>query len=581
MKKIINSILILFSVLSVKAEKKPNVIIVLSDDQGYGDFSCHGNPILKTPALDRLHDESIRFGNFHVAPLSTPTRGQLMTGLDAMNNKASTVLSGCCMMRRDLVTMPQIFSQNGYKTGIFGKWHLGDNYPDRPMDRGFDKSLWIKGWGLLSEIEFDNDYYKTRYIDSLTIKLSDKYCTDLWFDKAIEWMDEMNNKGETFFAYISLNAPHGPFHAPREDYLSYCSNLDQKTASFFGMIQNIDKNMDRLDKWLESKSLKNNTIVIFMNDNGTAGGADVYNANMRGEKGSIYDGGHRAACFIRWPGGNLGEPRTIQYASHIQDLLPTCIDLLDLDASSVDYEFDGISLMPAINDTNVDFERMFVVQQGSHVTPSKYNGSVVYNQWRLVGQNELYDISVDPGQQTNVAQANLTVRDKMRAFYENWWSKIYDPQAKQIPLVVGSQYENPVILTSADWVGSGPNTQWGVAVANDDVNGYWVIDAKADGKYRIELSRWPFHINRSLVVSGPSVSIGGTSIRNGKGLPIDAGYISINNTNPVKSTATTNATKITFETNLSAGVNTLKAYFADAGGQYICGAYYVRIEKIP
>jgi len=193
-----NAILLLLSVIAYSAiaaagnppSKRPNVIIVLSDDQGYGDFSCNGNPILQTPAFDKLYHESIRFSNFHVSPLCTPSRGELMSGLDAMHNLASTVLFGRGILRRDIVTMPEVFKQNGYHTGIFGKWHLGDSYPDRPMDRGFEKCEWFKGWGLLSEAEYDNDYYKTRYLDSLKPVNSDKYCTNLWFDEAMKWMAE-------------------------------------------------------------------------------------------------------------------------------------------------------------------------------------------------------------------------------------------------------------------------------------------------------------------------------------------------------------------------------------------------------
>ena len=125
--------------------QRPNVIVILTDDQGYGDFSCNGNPILQTPELDKFFAESLRFSDFHVSPYCTPTRGQLLSGLDALHNKAATVGTGRDMMRRDIITMPEVFRQNGYKTGIFGKWHLGDNYPDRPMDRGFDKSVWFKG----------------------------------------------------------------------------------------------------------------------------------------------------------------------------------------------------------------------------------------------------------------------------------------------------------------------------------------------------------------------------------------------------------------------------------------------------
>lgn len=581
MNKIINSSLLLLTALALKAEEKPNVIIILSDDQGYGDFSCTGNPIIKTPNLDKLYAESVRFDNFHVAPLSTPTRGQLMTGLDAMHNGASTVLSGSCIMRRDIITMPEVFKENGYRTGIFGKWHLGDNYPDRPMDRGFEKALWIKGWGLLSEAEFDNDYYKTRYQDSLTWVQSDKYCTDLWFDTAMRWMEEKQDKGENFFTYIALNAPHGPFQAPKEDYLSYCHNVDIKTAMFFGMIQNIDKNMARLDAWLEVRGLKENTMVVYMNDNGTAGGLDVYNANMREGKGSIYDGGHRAVCFVRWPGGNIGEPRTIDYISNVQDLLPTFIDLFDFNLNS-SHQFDGVSLKPILKGQDMDSERMIVIQQGNHVNPSKYNSSVAYGKWRLVRSNELYNLENDPGQQTNIADQYPEILNKMKAYYDTWWTTVDTPPVnQQIPLFIGTTQENPVTLTSADWVGNGPNSQWTIANGQDDPNGYWVIDAKAGGKYSIELSRWPFHINRMLTETGPPFSAGGTSIREGTALNIKYGYVKINNNEPVKVQATANAKKIVFEVNIPAGINTLKTYFTDADDKYICGAYYTRIEKIP
>lgn len=581
MNKTVNTSLLFLSALALNAQERPNVIIVLSDDQGYGDFECHGNPILKTPNLNKLHDESVRFDNFHVAPLSTPTRGQLITGLDAMHNGASTVLSGQCMMRRDIITMPEVFKQNGYSTGIFGKWHLGDNYPDRPMDRGFDKALWIKGWGLLSEVEFDNDYYKTRYIDSLTWKYSEKYCSDLWFDTAMEWMEKKQDNDETFFTYIALNAPHGPFQAPKEDYLSYCHNLDIKTAMFFGMIQNIDKNMARLDSWLESRGLKDNTMVIFMNDNGTSGGLDVFNANMREGKGSIYDGGHRAACFVRWPNGNLGEARSVDYVSNIQDLLPTFIDLFEF-APDSKYQFDGISLKPVLKGQETDNERMLVIQQGSHTNPNKYNSAVAYGKWRLVKNNELYNLTNDPGQANNIAGEHPDILAKMQNYYENWWATVDTPERKeQIPLFVGATQENPVILTSADWVGNGPNSQWTIANAQDDPDGYWLIDAQVGGNYRIEISRWPFHIDKMLTDVGVPFSVGGTSIREGKALAIKNGYVKLNNGAPVKMQAAANAKKITFEINIPAGINTLKTYFTDANDKHLVSAYYTKVEKLP
>jgi len=559
--------------------ERPNIIIVLSDDQGYGDFSCHGNPVLKTPALDKLHDESIRFDNFHVAPLCTPTRGQLMTGLDAMRNGAATVITGRNILRRDVPTMPEVFSENGYATGLFGKWHLGNSYPDRPMDRGFQKCVWHKGWGLRSEIEYDNDYYETRYLDSLEIKQSGEYCTNLWFNKAMKWMDEMASKKQPFFTYIALNAPHGPFHAPAQDYNFYKEKVDNSsTASFFGMIRNIDRNMERLDSWMESSGLKENTLIVYMTDNGTARGADIYNAGMRDKKGSNYDGGHRAACFVRWPVGGLITPGTIPYATQIQDLLPTFIDLFGFE-EPFRYRFDGVSLAPVLKGEKAMNDRMFVVQYGGHVKPEKYFSCVVWDSWRLVGENELYDLSEDPAQENNIAEDFPEVVNKMRAFYENWWANV-EPEI--IPVIIGSEKENPVFLNSDNWVDGAVNTQWKVAQAGGNPQGGTsYIQVAKDGKYKIELSRWPFHLQRNLVLPGPSTAVGGTLLRTGKAVPVEYGCFSINGSEPfVVEKNSPNAVKISYETYLKSGDITFRGWFKDKNKKNLCGAYYIKMEKL-
>ena len=254
-------------------QARPNVIVILTDDQGYGDLSAHGNPILKTPNLDKLHNESVRFGDFHVASVCTPTRGELMTGLYSLRNKAGMVPAGRNLMRRDVSTMPEAFAANGYTTGLFGKWHLGDTYPHRPFDRGFQRAVWHKGWGLASEIEYDNDYYYTRYLDQTEERYSDRFCTNLWFDQAMEWMGEQAGMGQPFFAYIALNTPHYPFHALGKDFAPYGDKVDDPLlAHFFGLIQNIDENFARLDTWLAETGIRDNTLIVFMNDNGTAKG---------------------------------------------------------------------------------------------------------------------------------------------------------------------------------------------------------------------------------------------------------------------------------------------------------------------
>ncbi len=561
--------------------RRPNVIIILSDDQGYGDFSCHGNLVLKTPSLDRLHDESVRFSNFHVSPLCTPTRGQLLTGLDAFHNGAATVLTGRNLLRRDIPTMPEIFADNGYATGIFGKWHLGDNYPDRPMDRGFQKCVWHKGWGLLSEMEYDNDYYETRYLDSLETKLSGEYCTNLWFNEAMSWMDAMSARQKPFFTYLALNAPHGPFFSPVQDYSVYRDQVrDSTTALFLGMIRNLDRNVRRLDDWLDRKGLKENTIVVFMNDNGGTGGVELYNAGMRGKKGSNYEGGHRAACFVRWPDGRLGVPRTVSDACQVQDLLPTFIDLCDLKIAE-HHAFDGQSLAPVLKAGKRLEDRMFVVQYGGHVRPEKYFSCVVWDSWRLVGKDELYNIREDPGQTKNVGTMNPEVLTKMQAFYEQWWKGVEGGINRFLPHIIDVEKQTPVFLNSSNWTEHGVNAQWRIARADGPPRG-GVIHAKVihPGKYRITLSRWPFHLDRRLTQTGPAYTVGGARLNRGKAVPIEYGCLSINQEGPlVNKKGSPDSTGISFDVDLPAGQFTLQAWFQDKNHTDLCGAYYIRIEE--
>ncbi|HWS00634.1 MAG TPA: arylsulfatase [Prolixibacteraceae bacterium] len=560
-------------------ETRPNVIVVLSDDQGYADFSCHGNPVLKTPFLDKLYGESVRFGNFHVAPVCTPTRGQLMTGLDAMHNKACMVPSGRNIMRRDIQTMPEIFRENGYQTGIFGKWHLGDHYPDRPMDRGFQKCIWFKGWGLASEIEYDNDYYAVRYLDSLKISYSGKYCTDFWFSESIKWMDKMVDNKKPFFTYLALNTPHGPLDAPAEDREFYMkSGLERNMASFYGMIRNIDRNMAQLDQWLEMKKIKDNTLIVFMNDNGGTAGVKTYNAGMKGMKGTNDEGGHRAACFIRYPEGNFGKPRTVDYASEIQDLLPTFVDLFGLKTKS---KFDGKSLKPMLTQENKKFgDRMFVVQYGGRIKPQKYYSCVVWDSWRLVENKGLFDLSTDPGQQVNLAEKFPEVLAKMRAFYENWWEGVEPEMENLIPLWIGSAKENPIMLTSNNWMGVDVDNRNVVANASGTPRGGEMkIEVLEAGSYLVELSRWPFHMDRRLTIAGPEKTFAETRLEPGKALPIAFGCFSLNNAEPMIAKSTSEATKISFEVKLAKGKNTIQSWFRDNNGNDLKGAYYVRLTK--
>ena len=557
------------------------MIVILTDDQGYGDLSAHGNPILKTPSLDMLHDQSVRLTDFHVASVCTPTRGELMTGLYALRNKAGMVPAGRNLMRREVRTMPEIFASNGYATGLFGKWHLGDTYPHRPVDRGFQRTVWHKGWGLASEIEYDNDLRYTRYLDQEEIRYSDSFCANLWFDEAIKWMGQQADANQPFFAYISLNTPHYPFHPTPRDFALYRDAVeDPELAGFLALIHNIDENFLRLDLWLAASGLRDNTLLVFMNDNGTAKGETVFNAGMRGKKGSPYEGGHRAICFIRWPDGNLGEPRSIDYAAQVTDILPTLADLLGFENADPS-GFDGASLKPVLTaEDGTGPDRKIIVQYGGRIRPAKYaESSVIWNKWRLVGANELYEIGSDPGQTTNVADRNPEIVAAMRAHYEEYWASIAPSVEEVEPLIARADPDTFTDLTSNSWIEVDCDNRTRTAEAcGPPRGGKWQIEVEADGEYSIALSRWPFHLKRGLTLLGPPTTIGGAPISVGVALPIESAQLSVNGARPVTMQADADATSVSFKTQLKSGRNTLQGWFRDGSGKDLAGAYYGRIR---
>ena len=319
----------------------PNVIIVMTDDQGYGDLSANGNPVLKTPNLDQLASQSVRLTDFHVAPMCTPTRGQLMSGRDALDNGAMNVGSGRTMLRKTIPTMANFFAGAGYRTALFGKWHLGDNYPYRPQDRGFEETLTFPSSHMSSAPDYwNNDYFDDFYRHNGQLQQYPGYSTDVFFAEAMEWMRQRGALGQRFFAYLALNAPHAPLFVPQQ-YRDPYAGLPHDQASFFGMIANIDENMGKLEQTLVDAGLRDNTIVIFLTDNGTRWGDVIFNAGMRDRKQSLYEGGHRVPFFIRWPAGRLRDPADIGELTQVQDVLPTLIELAGL-PNPAGTAFDGI-----------------------------------------------------------------------------------------------------------------------------------------------------------------------------------------------------------------------------------------------
>ncbi|HET6573149.1 MAG TPA: arylsulfatase [Fimbriiglobus sp.] len=566
------------------AADRPNVLIVLTDDQGLGDFSYTGNPVVKTPNLDRFARESVRLTDFHVCPMCTPSRGQLMTGVDALRNGATSVTAGRSMLRVGLPTMPEIFAKAGYKTGLFGKWHLGDNYPHRPTDRGFQEAVYFLGWGMLqSAPEFDNPLIDGRYFHNGEPKHFKGHCTDLWFDSAIAWMKERKQKGEPFLCYLPTNAAHGP-HVELDEYVKPYQGK-KGPAKFFGMIAHVDKRFGDVERFLTDSGLRDNTIVIFMTDNGGTAGVNLYNAGLRGRKTSYYDGGHRVPCWVRWPVGELGKPRDIDTPTQNQDLLPTLLDLCSVEKPA-NAKFDGTSIAALLRGTEKLPDRMFVVQY-SRDKVAKWDSCVVWGKWRLVAGKELYDIAADRAQKNDLAAAHPDVVAKMRDHYEKWWAGIAPTVNDYVPCAYFGSAKDPVSeLTSSDWEGIYADNTGHVRNAIGGPTGsHWNVFVETPGTYEITLRRWPRETKAALGArhdaSPKLAAIGGKAYAPpSKAFPtIAEGVVKVAGREASAKTAPT-AQEVAVRVALPAGKTTLKGWFRDAEGKDLCGAFYAYVRKV-
>ncbi len=423
------------------AGRRPNIIFILTDDQGYGDMSCHGNPLLKTPNIDRLHDQGVSFENFHVSPTCAPTRSALMTGRHEFRNGVTHTIFERERLTLKATTVAQVLKRAGYTTGIFGKWHLGDEAEYQPDRRGFDE-VFIHGAGGIGQTypgscgdAPGNAYFNPAILHNGKFEKTQGYCTDVFFLQATKWIDSVKNR-QPFFAYITPNAPHAPLEVRPEDLARYAGKVPTNTARFFGMIANIDDNVGRLLERLQSLGLAQNTLVIFMNDNGGTAGVNLFNAGMRGSKGSPWLGGTRAASLWYWP-GTLKPTRVDKLAAHI-DVFPTLAELAGVDLNTdLRPQVEGRSLVPLLQEPNAPWpDRLLVTHVGRWETGqaarAKYrNCSIRDTRWQMVctsksGEREwqLFDVLADPGEKTDVAAAHPEVVKRLEAAYDQWWDSI-------------------------------------------------------------------------------------------------------------------------------------------------------------
>jgi arylsulfatase B len=572
---------------SVQAADKPNVVIVITDDQGYGDLSCHGNPILKTPQIDKLFADSVRLKDYHVAPTCSPTRCAFLTGHWTNRTGVWHTIMGRSMLRENEVTMGQVFKDNGYATGMFGKWHLGDNYPYRPEDRGFTEVMRHGGGGVGQTPDYwDNAYFDGSYWHNGTPEPVKGFCTDVFFDYATKFIKAQKDAGKPFLAYIATNAPHGPMHSPEEFSQPY-KDQNVNLANFYGMIANIDDNVGKLREFLDSEQLTENTIFIFTTDNGTSSGDKVFNSGMRGKKGSEYDGGHRVPLMMHWPAGKMTGGRDVQPITAYVDVLPTLIDLCDINPPS-GVEFDGTSIASLLSgNIPADWPDRILVTDSQRVKdPIKWRKSAVMTtQWRLNNGKELYDIKADPGQESDVAEKHPEVVKRLTDFYDQWWAELEPTFSDSTAIYLGHPGENPARLTSHDWITTG-STPWNQshirkALTGKGNTGFWNVKVVESGTYEVRLRRWPEEADLAInapLAPGASVP-GANAFRTTPGKSINPTKVSVkigdvSATSPVPA----GAKEVKFTLQLKAGKTQMSALFESADGESH-GAYYAYVTR--
>lgn len=511
---------------------QPNVILIMTDDQGFGDLGFTGNPVIKTPHIDKMARNSARLTNFYVSPVCAPTRASLMTGRYNYRTRCIDTYIGRAMMDTAEVTLAELLKQGGYATGIFGKWHMGDNHPMRPMDQGFEESLVHRGGGIGQPS--DPPGGEGKYTDPVLFHNGRQtqakgYCTDVYFDSAIAWLTQCGQQGRPFFAYIPTNAPHGPFHdVPEAQLAAYQKeNLDNDQfpqaqghklpakhnadirARIFAMITNVDDNVGKLFRSLEKQKLLDNTLVIFMVDNGPNGRR--YVAGMKGWKSHVHEGGIHSPFFAHWPKRLKPGCTSDRIAAHI-DILPTVLDVCGLDKPA-DLKLDGRSLLPLLTGKSDNWsDRMIVIQAHRGDRPQLYhNFAARTQQWKLLHASgfgkegftgdpafELYDMAADPMEMHNLAAAQPAVVEKLRKQYEDWFADVsttrpdnYAPPA----IHIGTPHENPVVLTRQDWrhIKGRP---WAA-----DSNGFWKLHAATEGRYDVRLRFRPLKADAAVTLA--------------------------------------------------------------------------------
>ena len=425
---------------------RPNIILIITDDQGYGPIGAHGHPWIKTPNLDKLYSESTRFERFLVSPTCSPTRAAIMSGRHPLKNGVTHTILERERMALGTFTVAQALQSVNYQTGIFGKWHLGDEELYQPENRGFSE-VFIHGAGGIGQVYACScaDAPGNKYFDPV-IRYNGEfvktkgYCTDIFFKAALGWIKKVKNESDPFFAYITTNAPHGPFIAPPSNTKKFKDMGFKGTqAGFYGMIENIDENIGLLLEKISEWDLDKETLIIFMSDNGMTGGGSgrpgkevakgypFFNAGQKGLKGGVDEGGVRVPFFVRWKNKVNSGKDVKKLAAHI-DIFPTFADLAGLKLNEkLSNQIEGRSLLKLIENPDATWQDRFLFTQrarwktGTEPNDHMWQNFAVRNQrYRLVGER-LFDMIKDPAQKNDISKENAGVVESMRKAYDDFW----------------------------------------------------------------------------------------------------------------------------------------------------------------
>ena len=603
--RILQVLLCVLCLSVARAADRPNVVFVITDDQGYGDLGFTGNPIIKTPHLDKLAGESVWLEDFHVAPSCSPTRSSMLTGRWTNRTGVWHTFFARAMMYEDEVTIADHFQAADYATGMFGKWHLGDHYPYRPQDRGFDEVYCLKGGATGVTADYwDNDYFDDHHFHNSKAAPSKGYSTDVFFAKSREFIKGQVARKKPFFAYISTTAPHKPWVCPPK-YSALYPNENKNAAAFYGMLTNIDDNIGRLRAWLEELGVADDTIFIFTTDNGSIG-PKKFNAGMRGGKISPYEGGHRVPFALHWPNGGFSKHVRVKELTHMVDVLPTLLELCDVKPTK-EAPLDGRSIQKLLTgkgDASFNWESRVVISDSQRIQfPRKWkDSSVMSGKWRLVKGTELYDIRRDPGQKNNIAEEHPERVAALRQWYENWWAELEPTFSRTSPVYVGTPETPELDITALQWIDQAPPWNQGIirrsslakgrrgkkrAPAAARFKGHWAVEVARGGRYSFEVRRWPEESGLKIREGVPALAptpgcLPSYSALAGTALPVSSATLRINGKDLKTKSVGDNDASIRFTHKLTKGSHKFSPYFSikAAGLEHELGCYYLTVTRL-